>query len=86
MLGDSVPDWTIIDTVVAFNFDFEKSLDFLLRQQQGDASDDIDDAFSESATSPTSGGAVAMHIDAPAPRLFPSSALVLLSIYKSYWT
>lgn len=74
VLGDSVPDWTIIDTVVAFNFDFEKSLDFLLRQQQGDASDDIDDAFSESATSPTSGGAVAMRMDAPAPRLFPSSA------------
>ena len=52
VLGDSVPDWSIIDAVIAHNFDCEKSLDFLLHQA-GDASEDTDETFSQSAAAPS---------------------------------
>ena len=80
VLGDSLPEWSVIDAVVTHGFDFEKSLDYLLRQQQGGGDDDEDEeeeqAFGVSATNSAS---ASFAVDAPAPpRLFPSSRLSLV--------
>ena len=81
MLGDSVPEWSVIDAVVAHDFDFEKSLDFLLRQQRDeDHGNDADAAFGVTPTATTDSpigfpsSSDAMSIDSsPASRLFPSA-------------
>ena len=90
VLGDSVPEWSVIDAVVTHQFHFEKSLDHLLRQQQGDgdeaASDiattaDEDGAFetsdgSAAAPTSTSAASVPMVVAASTSRLFPSARSV----------
>lgn len=76
VLGDSVPDWSIIDAVVAHNFDFEKSLDFLLKSQQGDATaeDDEEPLDQSPSSSSSSRTTAAMSVGGSGARLFPSTS------------
>jgi len=83
VLGDSVPDWSIIDAVIAHNFDCEKSLDFLLHQQAGDASEDTDDTFSRSAAA-TGFPSTADLPPSAHPSLSPSSSKFLPHLSPSY--